>query len=284
MKSFKDLKEYHNLIDNSLLDAIKSGDVYEKDIQETMEYSLFTGGKRLRPIMTLKAYEMYDSNIHNAMPYAMAIEMIHTYSLIHDDLPAMDDDDSRRGKPTCHKKYGEAMAILTGDALLNLAFQTIMKTAVSGNSDKAARAGYEIAKASGHSGMIGGQVLDIKGEANRMSEDELFQMYRGKTAALIQASIISGAIAGGATHEDVEALREFGENLGIAYQLQDDLLDSLEDSKIDKCTYLSFHGRGETEEMIGKLSDEAIEILKNLNHLDTSFFQDLTRDLIHRDA
>ncbi len=284
MTSFKDFKEYLDLIDHYLKETIKAGNNYENHLQETMEYCLFTGGKRLRPLMTLKAYEMYHSYIHDAMPYAMAIEMIHTYSLIHDDLPAMDNDDFRRGKPTCHKKFGEAMAILTGDALLNLAFQSIFKEAISSNNNRAARAGYEIAKASGHSGMIGGQVLDIKGEDVKMSEDQLFQMYRGKTAALIQASILAGAIAGGASDDDVVALRLFGEKLGIAYQLQDDLLDYQEDSEIDKSTYLSFHGEDETREMIRELSDGAISILQNLKHLDTKFFQNLTRELIHREV
>lgn len=284
MTNSKDIKEYLELIDHCLREAVKAGNPYEKDLEETMEYSLFTGGKRLRPLMTLKAYEMYDSYIHNAMPYALAIEMIHTYSLIHDDLPAMDDDDFRRGKATCHKKFGEAMAILTGDSLLNLAYQTLLKTALSCKDNRAVRAGYEIAKASGHSGMIGGQVLDIKGEDEKMSEEDLFQMYRGKTAALIQASILSGAIAGGGSDGDIEALRAFGEKLGIAYQLQDDLLDLQEDSEIQKSTYLSFHGQEETMEMILAMSDEAISILKGLDHLDTRFFQDLTLELIHRDV
>ena len=284
MTNSKDIKEYLELIDHCLREAVKAGNPYEKDLEETMEYSLFTGGKRLRPLMTLKAYEMYDSYIHNAMPYALAIEMIHTYSLIHDDLPAMDDDDFRRGKATCHKKFGEAMAILTGDSLLNLAYQTLLKTALSCKDNRAVRAGYEIAKASGHSGMIGGQVLDIKGEDEKMSEEDLFQMYRGKTAALIQASILSGAIAGGGSDGDIEALRAFGEKLGIAYQLQDDFLDIQEDSEIQKSTYLSFHGQEETMEMILAMSDEAISILKGLDHLDTRFFQDLTLELIHRDV
>ena len=284
MTNSKDIKEYLELIDHCLREAVKAGNPYEKDLEETMEYSLFTGGKRLRPLMTLKAYEMYDSYIHNAMPYALAIEMIHTYSLIHDDLPAMDDDDFRRGKATCHKKFGEAMAILTGDSLLNLAYQTLLKTALSCKDNRAVRAGYEIAKASGHSGMIGGQVLDIKGEDEKMSEEDLFQMYRGKTAALIQASILSGAIAGGGSDGDIEALRAFGEKLGIAYQLQDDLLDLQEDSEIQKSTYLSFLGQEETMEMILEISDEAISILKGLDHLDTRFFQDLTLELIHRDV
>ena len=284
MTNSKDIREYIELIDHCLKEAVKAGNQYEKELQETMEYSLFTGGKRLRPLMTLKAYEMYDSYIHNAMPYALAIEMIHTYSLIHDDLPAMDDDDFRRGKPTNHKKFGEAMAILTGDALLNLAFQTLFKAGISCNDKSAVRAGYEIAKASGHSGMIGGQVLDILGEKRKITEEELFQMYRGKTAALIQASILSGAIAGGASEEDVETLRSFGEKLGIAYQLQDDLLDLDEDSEIEKSTYLSFHGQDETREMIQALSDEAISLLKGLEHLDTKFFQDLTGELIHREV
>ena len=284
MTNSKDIKEYLELIDHCLREAVKAGNPYEKDLEETMEYSLFTGGKRLRPLMTLKAYEMYDSYIHNAMPYALAIEMIHTYSLIHDDLPAMDDDDFRRGKATCHKKFGEAMAILTGDSLLNLAYQTLLKTALYCKDNRAVRAGYEIAKASGHSGMIGGQVLDIKGKDEKMSEEDLFQMYRGKTAALIQASILSGAIAGGGSDGDIEALRAFGEKLGIAYQLQDDFLDIQEDSEIQKSTYLSFHGQEETREMILEISDEAISILKGLDHLDTRFFQDLTLELIHRDV
>lgn len=283
MKTTKGLQEYIELIDESLRYAINPSGKISEDLYKAMEYSLFTGGKRLRPIMTLKAYELYNSYIHNAMPFAAAIEMIHTYSLIHDDLPSMDNDDLRRGRPTTHKVYGQANAILAGDALLNLAFETMIKSSVKKPDEKKNNAMYEIAKASGQCGMVGGQVLDIKAENSIINEEDLLTIYKGKTAALIRASIVSGAIVGGASETDIEALRKFGTKLGLAYQMQDDLLDDKEDREINKNTILKFYSKEETIKKIEKISNEALDILESLSALDTEFFKDLTLKLVNRE-
>lgn len=283
MKTSKIYEEYITLIDEHLLSSVKSSSDYDKTICESMEYSLFTGGKRLRPLMTIMAYEMFDDYIHNAIPFALAIEMIHTYSLIHDDLPSMDNDDYRRGKLTNHKVYGEAMAILTGDALLNLAFETMLKASNKHPGEKYIKAMCEVSKASGYKGMIGGQVMDIQSEGKTITYEDLHTMYKGKTAALIIAAITSGAIVAGANPMEIESLRTFGEKLGLAYQIQDDLLDLDQDERIKKTTYLTFHSIEDAKEMVNRLSDEAIEILTvDLSDYNTDFFQSLTRELIHR--
>lgn len=282
MRHIDDKNEYLALIDENLRNAIKSKTPYEQELSSAMEYSLFTGGKRLRPLMTIKAYEMYDDYIHKALPYAMAIEMIHTYSLIHDDLPAMDNDDFRRGKMTNHKVFGEAMAILAGDSLLNLAFETMLSAARESCDISSIKAMQEIAKASGCKGMIGGQAIDLRSDIGSMDEESLLYMYKGKTAALIQASILSGAIIGGASMEHIEKLRDFGLRLGLAYQIQDDLLDEKKDERIKKCTYLSFYSKEEAGKKVKDLSDRAVSILDSLEDIDTLFFKELTLELVGR--
>ena len=282
MRHIDDKNEYLALIDENLRNAIKSKTPFEQELSAAMEYSLFTGGKRLRPLMTIKAYEMYDDYIYKALPYAMAIEMIHTYSLIHDDLPAMDNDDFRRGKMTNHKVFGEAMAILAGDSLLNLAFETMLSAAKESCDISSIKAMQEIAKASGCKGMIGGQAIDLRSDIGSMDEESLLYMYKGKTAALIQASILSGAIIGGASMEHIEKLRDFGLRLGLAYQIQDDLLDDEKDESIKKCTYLSFYSKEEAEKKVKDLSDRAVSILDSLEDIDTLFFKELTLELVGR--
>lgn len=283
MKTINKIDEYIGLIDEALKYAINPSGKISEELFKAMEYSLFTGGKRLRPIMALKAYELYDNYIHNAMPFAAAIEMIHTYSLIHDDLPSMDDDNFRRGRPTTHKVYGDANAILAGDALLNLAYETMIKSCVKKPNEKKNRAMYEIAKASGQCGMVGGQVLDIKAENKTITEEELLTIYKGKTAALIRASIVSGAIIGGASDNDINALRKFGTKLGLAYQMQDDILDDKEDKEINKNTILKFYSKEEAVEKIETINNEALDILDDLLDLDTEFFRDLTLELRSRE-
>ncbi len=277
------------LIDDELKKTLNGDYSYQEKIFESMNYSLFTGGKRLRPIMLLKTFEMYNHNIKNALPFALAIEMIHTYSLIHDDLPSMDDDDFRRGKPTNHKVFGEAMAILTGDALLNMAFEIISNHIVDCSNSledykRNTRAMAEISRYSGPYGMIGGQVVDLLGSHDNMIEDKLMFMYKMKTAALIQSSIVSGAILGGASEEDIKILREFGLKLGLAYQIRDDLLDYKEDTIIDKFTYLRHYNNDIAKTEVENLSDQALKLLDKLADKDTSFLKQLTWDLIHREV
>lgn len=274
--------EYLVLLDEGLKEAIRPRTPYEKELSQAMEYSLFTGGKRLRPLMTIKAFEMYNDYFHKALPFAMAIEMIHTYSLIHDDLPAMDNDDYRRGKLTNHKVFGEAMAILAGDGLLNLAFETMLYAAKGSNFNSSIRAMQEIVKSSGVRGMIGGQAIDLQSEYESMEEEALLYMYKGKTAALIQAGIVAGAILADAPEEHIEILRDFGLRLGIAYQIQDDLLDDEKDSGSAKCTYLSFHSKAAAESKVKELSERAVKLLDLLDGVNPSYFKNLTRELVGR--
>lgn len=274
-------------IDSELKELLSGEYSYQEKIFESMNYSLFTGGKRLRPIMFLKTYSMYADDLTKALPFALAIEMIHTYSLVHDDLPSMDDDDFRRDKPTNHKVFGEAMAILTGDGLLNLAFETMTSHIVSTSNNledykRSTRAMAEIAKYSGVYGMIGGQVVDLMGSHDNMEDDKLQFMYKMKTAALFQASIVGGAILAGASEEDIHILREFGLNLGLAYQIRDDLLDHKEDSIIDKITYLRHHNKNKAKNEVEELSNKALMFLNRLKDKDTGFLEELTRDLIYR--
>lgn len=281
------MKETIEVIDKELEKLLEHEKKYQDIVFDSINYSLFTGGKRLRPILLLKSCEMFSGSYENAIPFALAIEMIHTYSLIHDDLPAMDDDDFRRGKLTNHKVYGEAMAILAGDGLLNLAFETMIKYTIDNSNImedyiKNTKAIGEIAKYSGVYGMIGGQVLDLMSNDVAMDEDKILFMYENKTAALIQASLVSGAILGGAKDEEVENIREFGLNLGLAFQIKDDILDEEEDKEINKLTYATYKGLEAAENKVEELSKKAIELLSKYEDKDIDFLGELTRELIYR--
>ena len=282
-----ELKRVNSIIDIELKNKLKDEDIYQKRIVEVIDYSLFTGGKRLRPIMAIKSYELFKDSIEEILPYAMAIEMIHTYSLIHDDLPSMDDDDFRRGKPTSHKVFGEAMAILAGDGLLNLAFET-MADHIDKNAKtledykKHTRAFKEISKYSGIYGMIGGQVVDLLATHSTMSEEKLLFMYETKTAALIRSALVSGAIIGDASDVEIEAMRDFGLNLGLAYQIRDDILDINKDKSIKKLTYLSFHNLDRAKIAVEEYSNRAMDSLKELSNRNIDFFVALTGDLMSR--
>ena len=281
------MKETREIIDEELKNVLKHKSIYQDIIFESIDYSLFTGGKRLRPIFLLKTCEMFKNNYENAIPFALAIEMIHTYSLIHDDLPAMDDDDFRRGRLTNHKVYGEAMAILSGDGLLNLAFETMLEYTLDNSITiedyrRNTRAMSEIARYSGIYGMIGGQTLDLMSNEISMDDEKLMCMYKNKTAALIQASLVSGAILGGANDEEIENMREFGLNLGLAYQIKDDILDEKEDREINKLTYATYKGIEAAENEVEKLSKRAIELLSEHENKDISFLKELTSKLIYR--
>ena len=198
-------------------------------IHRAMRYSVFAGGKRLRPILCLESARIFSDSPRGVHSVACALEFIHTYSLIHDDLPALDNDDLRRGRPTCHKQFGEAMAILAGDGLLTRAFEVLSLAELP--ADRRAAVVREIATAAGTvNGMVGGQVADLEAEGRPIDPQMLEYIHRSKTAALIRASVVSGAIAGGAAGEDVERLRRFGESIGLAFQVVDDILDVEESS------------------------------------------------------
>jgi len=276
------------IIDEELRSLMQKKEGYQGKIFEAMEYSLFTGGKRIRPILLLKSCELVKGDYEEAIPFALAIEMIHTYSLIHDDLPAMDDDDYRRGKLTNHKVYGDAMAILAGDGLLNLAYETIIKYMLNNmkenkNTNRYIEAFDEIAKAAGVDGMIGGQVVDILSDKINIDKEILHFMYKSKTAALIEASVVAGGIIGGANRKEINSLRDYGYSIGFGYQIRDDILDKREDEEIGKKTYLTFYSIDEAESKIAELSLKANEALKTFNSDRTEFLNSLAKILINRE-
>ena len=237
-------------------------------IHRAMRYSVFAGGKRIRPILCLEAARMFTDKIEGAIHAGCALEFIHTYSLIHDDLPALDNDDLRRGKPTCHKVFGEAMAILAGDALLTLAFQTLAAAPIE--PARRAEVISEIAGAAGTvKGMVGGQVADLEAESASADAAALEYIHKSKTAALIRASIVAGAIAGGGTRDDVDRLRRFGENIGWAFQVVDDILDVEESSAAlgktagkdeaqRKATYPALYGLEKSRAIAADLESKAL--------------------------
>jgi geranylgeranyl diphosphate synthase type II len=246
------------------------------DHVEAMRYSLFVGGKRIRPILCLAGAEAVESSAatrHRALPVACALECIHTYSLIHDDLPAMDDDDLRRGKPTNHTVFGEAAAILAGDGLLTLAFDLLSSPASAEIGDPARiRIIQTIARAAGPLGMVGGQSLDMLYEGQQVGYDTLRTIHRSKTGALITASVLSGAIVAGANEEQEAALRTYGDHIGLAFQIVDDLLDveatteqlgkpAGSDVKSDKVTYPSLFGKETSRTMAREAVQEALTAL-----------------------
>ena len=241
-------------------------------IHAAMRYSVFAGGKRIRPILCLETSRVFDEDVSPALYPACAIEFIHTYSLIHDDLPALDNDDLRRGKPTCHKKFGEAIAILAGDGLLTLAFETIGATPVAAERRVAMLTEISTAAGTVH-GMVGGQVADIEAEGKGVGPEMLEYIHRSKTAALIRASITAGALSAGAQTEDLKRLRRFGETIGWAFQVTDDILDVEESSTAlgktagkdivqQKATYPAVFGLAQSHAIANELAANAIAELQ----------------------
>lgn len=270
---------------------------YQKTIVDAMSYSVLAGGKRLRPMLMEAAYQMFDGTGQDIDSFMAAIEMIHTYSLVHDDLPAMDNDMYRRGKKTTHAVYGEAMGILAGDALLNYAFETVADALVRCNGDmRVIRAYAVLSRKAGIYGMIGGQVVDVESEKKGQKVDQncLDFIYRLKTGALIEASLMIGAILAGASDEEVALMEAAGTKLGLAFQIQDDILDvtsSLEvlgkpigsDERNEKATYVAFEGLEKAKTEVERLSKEAVQILDGLKK-DHTFLKELFLYLIHREC
>ncbi len=241
------------------------------DLYDAMEYSLLAGGKRIRPVLTLECCRMCGGEPETALPLAGAVEMIHTYSLIHDDLPCMDDDDLRRGRPTNHKVYGEATAVLAGDALLTAAFEVILD-AGSLPPERLLTAAAVLARAAGGWGMVGGQVLDMAGEGHALSLSEVEELQRMKTGALITAAAEMGCVAAGGTQEQRAAVRRYAEKLGLAFQIQDDILDVVgnaaalgksvgSDARSEKTTFVTLKGVETCRKLVRRLTEEAKEAL-----------------------
>ena len=269
----------------------------QRIIFEAMNYSVRAGGKRLRPILMEETYHMFGGSSAVIEPFMAAIEMIHTYSLVHDDLPAMDNDEYRRGKKTTHAVYGEAMGILAGDALLNLAYETAAKAFDMEVADtRVARAFAVLAKKAGVYGMVGGQVVDVESEKSddcSITREKLDFIYRLKTGALIESSMMIGAILAGASSDEVSRVEQIAAKLGLTFQIQDDVLDvtsTLEvlgkpvgsDEKNNKATYVTFEGLDKAVSDVERISKEAEEQLDDLGY-DDAFLKELFEYLIHRE-
>jgi len=264
------LQSRQRLVEEALQRWVPKEDTFPPEVHTAMRYSLFAGGKRLRPILALAAAEAVGGNQEDVLPLACALELIHTYSLIHDDLPAMDNDDLRRGKPTSHKMFGEALAILTGDALLTEAFFLLARPDLMPRVPprRRLRAIWEVARAAGSLGMVGGQTMDILCQGKEVDKDLLEYIHTHKTGALIAAAVSGGAIIGGASSRQYRALSKYGEKLGLAFQIIDDLLDVQgnvnqmgkavhKDNILKKVTYPAFFGLQESKRLAQSLIAEA---------------------------
>ena len=263
-----------------------------EDLYSAMRYSLLAGGKRLRPILVMSFCEAVGGDVDDAMNAAAAIEMIHTYSLIHDDLPCMDDDDYRRGRLTCHRVYGENMAVLAGDALLTAAFRVLAETE-NVAAERVLRCLALLAAAAGEDGMVAGQVMDLHGEGQHLDEAALRRMYAGKTGALIYAACTMGAILGGGSEAQIQAAGEYARALGIAFQIRDDMLDVIgtqeelgkpigSDEGNDKSTFVSLLGLEQCGTLVSSETEKAIAALACGLFTDTDFLRELALGLVDR--
>ena len=274
----QELKKYQNIVNKELEEYLRKEDCPEKILNNSMEYSLMAGGKRLRPILVLATYKLFKEDIEEAMPFAVAIEMVHNFSLIHDDLPEVDNDDFRHGKPTNHKQFNHPTALLAGDGLLNAAYIVISNELIYSvqnqykeNFESKVRAFNEFTKAVDR--MIAGEYLDTELEGHKISKEMLQYIHENKTGALLKLCVRMGAILANAQEMDIEKLSMYAEKIGLAFQIKDDILSEEGDSKItgkpvgndkklNKCTYVSFYGLDGAKKELDKIISEAIEILK----------------------
>lgn len=268
---------------------------FQRTLLEAVNYSMLVGGKKLRPLLMQQTYVMFGGSSPVIAPFMTAIEMIHTHSLIHDDLPAMDNDEYRRGKKTTHVVYGEAMAILAGDALLNMAYETATKAFdMEPGNPGIGRALQILSGKTGIYGMIGGQSVDVEYVNQPLTQEQLYFIYMLKTSALLEASMMIGAVLAGAGQEEVEKIERVARNVGLAFQIQDDILDvtsDLEtlgkpvnsDKKNKKTTYVTVNGLEKAQEDVARYSKEAIRILDELP-CENEFLRELILGLIHRNA
>lgn len=289
------LNERKQIIEKSLANYVSS-DAYPPTIHKAMHYAIFNGGKRLRPIMVLEGAAIAGIKPEMVLPTACAIELIHSYSLVHDDLPAMDDDDMRRGQPTCHIVFGEDIAILTGDALLTLAFELIANNAeVEGiHPQNVVKVIKEIASAAGSQGMIGGQVIDLESEGKSISYDTLKKLHSLKTGELFRASLIAGAILGGMDDRGISQLKKYAYHFGLAFQITDDILDVKgdavligkpvgSDEKNLKTTYPSLFGLDKSVALAEENVAACLENLKDFGQ-EADFLRNLAKFTLHRNS
>ena len=291
-------EEYQNrigLIENILKKYLPRQEGYQKIIMEAMEYSLMAGGKRLRPMLMKESYALFGGEGEVIEPFMAAIEMIHTYSLVHDDLPAMDNDEYRRGRKTTHVVYGEDMGILTGDALLNYAFETACRAfdIAPEESGRIGQALKILAGKAGIYGMIGGQVVDVKESGHILTGEMLDFIYRLKTSALIESSMMIGAVLAGAGAENTEKMEQIARGIGLAFQIQDDILDVTSttevlgkpvhsDEKNEKTTYVTWKGLEGARQEVSRMTEEAVRALRAIQP-DGGFLEELLKSLVYRE-
>ena len=289
-------EEYQNRIgsiENILKKYLPPQEGYQKIIMEAMEYSLMAGGKRLRPMLMKESYALFGGEGEVIEPFMAAIEMIHTYSLVHDDLPAMDNDEYRRGRKTTHVVYGEDMGILAGDALLNYAFETACRAfdIAPEESGRIGQALKILAGKAGIYGMIGGQVVDVKESGHILTGEMLDFIYRLKTGALIESSMMIGAVLAGAGAEDTEKMEQIARGIGLAFQIQDDILDVTSttevlgkpvhsDEKNEKTTYVTWKGLEGSKQEVSRMTEEAVRALRTIQP-DGGFLEELLKSLVY---
>lgn len=279
------LNEYQDIVNTELEKYVKKEKCPEKTLNESMEYSLMAGGKRLRPILAIATYKLFDENYQKVIPYAVALEMVHNFSLIHDDLPCIDNDDFRHGKPTNHNKFNEATAVLAGDGLLNNAYIIIsedLKNSRTGELKNKLQVFNEFSVAIDR--MIAGEYIDTEFEGKQITDEILEYMHKNKTGAFLKYAVRVGAILANASQERLDKLTKYAENIGLAFQIKDDILSEEGDSKIlgkpvgndkemGKCTYVSKYGLEGAKEILNQITNEAVEILKEFDN--SEFLQEL---------
>ena len=291
----EEIRVHTEEVEQMVMRYLPAEENYQKTIMEAMNYSMMAGGKRLRPMLMLETYRLFGGKSKVIEPFMAAIEMIHTYSLVHDDLPAMDNDEYRRGKKTTHAVYGEAMGILAGDALLNFAFETALKAFdMEPTNVNIGKALQVLANKAGIYGMIGGQVVDVQAEGSTdMTKEKLDFIYRLKTGALMEASMLIGAILAGATKAEQQTVENIAGEIGLAFQIQDDILDVTStkevlgkpigsDEKNQKFTYVTFEGLEKAREDVAKITEQAVAHMDSLV-VKNDFLNELLLFLIARE-
>ena len=287
----EELVKKATLINDELSKYLRKDSCPEEILNQAVEYSLMAGGKRIRPVLIIATYEMFESNIEKVLPFAVAMEMVHTFSLIHDDLPGIDNDDYRRGKLTNHKKYNEATAILAGDNLLNNAYNIILSDINSSDENRLLKLKALKELSDGIDRMIAGEYVDTEFEGKEISSQYLEYMHENKTGALIKASVRIGAIMAGADEETVNKLSSYSEKIGLAFKVKDDILSEIGDSKElgkpvgndkerGKCTYITKYGLEKAQKMLNYITMDAVKIIQEFNN--SEFLKDLALYIANR--
>ncbi|MBS6195579.1 MAG: polyprenyl synthetase family protein [Clostridiales bacterium] len=289
----EELKQKKNQIEEIIAAYLPKEEGFAKELAQAMNYSMQAGGKRLRPILMYETYRMFGGESKVIEPFAAAMEMIHTSSLIHDDLPAIDNDEYRRGKKTTHAVYGEALGVLSGDALLNFAYETACQAfRMEPDNVRIGQAFLVLTRKTGICGMLGGQSVDVTNEGKEISREMLDYIYENKTSALIEASMMVGAILAGASEKEVQSIEKIGNKIGLAFQIRDDILDVtstaqelgkpvFSDEKNNKVTYVTLRGLEQAAKDVELISEEAVRGLDNFT-MKNGFLEELVKELVNR--